>query len=101
VELAYLSVELECGCAQVHQAEEQRKVEQDARTLYIRFNKTYPSSHDEIKVRYKKIHVQLTVLRIRYYFEPLDPDHPGCVLSGSQIPDPARSSESLVTIYLV
>jgi hypothetical protein len=35
----------------VHQAEEQRKVEQDARTLYIRFNKTYPSSHDEIKVR--------------------------------------------------
>jgi hypothetical protein len=48
---AYLSVELECGCAQVHQAEEQRKVEQDARTLYIRFNKTYPSSHDEIKVR--------------------------------------------------
>ncbi len=49
--LAYLSVELECGCAQVHQAEEQRKVEQDARTLYIRFNKIYPSSHDEIKVR--------------------------------------------------
>jgi len=54
LESAYLSVELECGCAQVHQAEEQRKVEQDARTLYIRFNKTYPSSHDEIKVREEK-----------------------------------------------
>jgi hypothetical protein len=52
----------------VHQAEEQRKVEQDARTLYIRFNKTYPSSHDEIKVREEKIYVQLTILRIRCCF---------------------------------
>jgi hypothetical protein len=40
-----------CTGVQVHKAEEQRKLEQDARTLYIRFIKTFPTSHDEIKVR--------------------------------------------------
>ena len=39
-----------CTGVQVHKAEELRKVEQDARTLYVRFIKTFPSSHEEIKV---------------------------------------------------
>jgi hypothetical protein len=36
---------------QVLKAEEQRKLEQDVRTLYVRFIKTFPTSHEEIKVR--------------------------------------------------